>query len=134
MALCTFPEANMSKGLSQIADALSLSKALLLLGELKLSEVDAVIPEHLRAVLADAQQAHQDIASAYATLLRLTLDALSARVAGDDPVLEKQLRMVTLPVTVNVVTYGATVTGCGTEVVARVHESRVQQSGVTFVG
>ena len=41
MALCTFPEANMSKGLSQIADALSLSKALLLLGELKLNEVDA---------------------------------------------------------------------------------------------
>ena len=89
----------MSKGLSQTLDALSLSKALLLLGELKLSEVDAVIPEHLRAVLADAQQAHQDIASAYATLLRLTLDALSARVAGDDPVLEKQLRMVTLRTT-----------------------------------
>lgn len=51
----------MSKGLSQTLDALSLSKALLLLGELKLSEVDAVIPEPLRAVLAEAQQSHQEL-------------------------------------------------------------------------
>lgn len=88
----------MSKGLSGTPDTL-LSKALLLLDELKLNEVDAVVSEHLRAVLVDARQAQQDITLVYTTLLRIILNALALRVAGHDPVLEKQLRMVVLRMT-----------------------------------
>lgn len=88
----------MSKGLSGTPDTL-LSKALLLLDELKLNEVDAVVSEHLRAVLVDAQHAQQDITSVYTALLHITLSALASRVAGNDPVLEKQIRMVMLRMT-----------------------------------
>ena len=84
---------------SETLDVLSLTKALLLLNELKLNEVEAVVSDHLRAVLINAQHVHQEIALAYATLLRLTLDALASCVAGNDPVLEKQLRMVALRMT-----------------------------------
>ena len=89
----------LSKGASDTLDTLSLSKALLLLDELKLNEVDTVISDQVRALLADAQHVHQDIALGYISLLHLILDVLAAGVAGRDPVLEKQLRMVALRLT-----------------------------------
>lgn len=89
----------LSKGVSGTLDTLSLHKALLLLDELKLNEVDTAISDQVRSLLADAQHAHQDMARSYISLLRIILDALAAHVAGDDPVLEKQLRMVALRLT-----------------------------------
>jgi len=90
----------LSKGLPGTLDSLlSLSKALLLLDELKPDEVDAVVVDHVRALLADGQQTHQEIALGYNALLRQTLEAFAAHVAGIEPVLEKHLRMVLLRVT-----------------------------------
>lgn len=88
-----------SNGRAETLDVLSLTKALLLLNELKLDEVEAVISDHLRAMLTAAQHTHEEISLAYATLLRLTLNALATCVAKNDPILEKQLRMVTLRMT-----------------------------------
>lgn len=85
-----------SKGLTGTFDTLALSKALRLLDELKLSEVDTVIVAHVRAMLADAQQTHQDFVLTNASIQQLILDAFAERMAGQDPVLEKQLRMVAL--------------------------------------
>ena len=48
-----------SNGRSETLDVLSLTKALLLINELKLDEVESVVSDHLRAVLSDAQHVHQ---------------------------------------------------------------------------
>lgn len=87
----------MLKGAAESFDILSLFKALLLLDELKLNEVDTVVSDQLRTLLINAQHVHQDITQGYASLLCLALDAIAARAAAaNDAVLEKQLRIMIL--------------------------------------
>ena len=89
----------LSKGPAGTLDTLLLSKALLLLDELKLNEIDAVVTEQVRMLLADAQHVHQEFGHGYTHLLRSTLDAFAVRVAVNDPILEKQLRILALRLT-----------------------------------
>lgn len=89
----------LSDGPSGTLDHSLLSKALLLLNELKVSEVDAVVADHVRALLLDAERAHHAITLGQSALLRLTLTSFAAYVADDNPILEKQLRMMELRTT-----------------------------------
>ena len=89
----------LSDGPSGTLDHALLSKALLLLNELKVNEVDAVVADHVRALLLDAGRAHQAITLGQSALLRLALTSFAAYVADNNPVLEKQLRMMELRTT-----------------------------------
>jgi diguanylate cyclase (GGDEF)-like protein len=89
----------LSRGSSGTLETLTLAKALLLLNELKTSDAEAVVAEHVRVLLEDAQRLQRDIESGYTSLLRTMLDATAMRIAGRDPVLEKQIRMVVLRLT-----------------------------------
>lgn len=89
----------LSDGPSGTLDHALLSKALLLLNELKVSEIDAVVADHVRALLLDAERAHHAITLGQSALLQLTLTSFAAYVADDNPVLEKQLRMMELRTT-----------------------------------
>ncbi|MBI3773975.1 MAG: diguanylate cyclase, partial [Gammaproteobacteria bacterium] len=76
-----------------------MSKALLLLDELKVNEIDTVVTGQVRAMLTAAQQTHQDFVLACSSIQRLTLAAFAERVAGHDPVFEKQLQILALRLT-----------------------------------
>ena len=89
----------LSDGPSGAFDHALLSKALLLLNELKVSEVDAVVADQVRALLVDAGRAHQAIILGQSALLRLALTSFAAYVADNNPVLKKQLRMMELRTT-----------------------------------
>lgn len=88
-----------SKGPSGTFDTLLLSKALLLLDELKVNDIDSVVTGQVRAMLAAAQQTHQDFVLACSSIQRLTLAAFAERVAGHDPIFEKQLQILALRLT-----------------------------------
>ena len=89
----------LSDGPSGTLDHALLSKALMLLNELKVNEVNAVVADHVRALLLDAGRAHQAITLGQSALLRLALTSFAAYVADNNPVLEKQLRMMALRTT-----------------------------------
>lgn len=88
-----------SKGPSNSLDGLLLAKALLLLDELKTADSEAVVSEHLRGLLEDAQKSQADVEQKYTTMIRTMLDSIANRIAARDPVLEKQIRMVALRLT-----------------------------------
>ncbi len=88
-----------SKGPSKTPDSLLLSKALLLLDELTTPNSEAVVSEHLRGLIEDAQLNQADLEQKYIGLIRTMLDAVANRIASRDPVLEKQVRMVALRLT-----------------------------------
>ncbi len=87
------------KGRSKSGDGLQLAKALLLLDELVTPESEAVVSEHLRVLVEDAQRDFADAEEKFSNLIRTMLDALANRVAMREPVLEKQIRMVALRLT-----------------------------------
>jgi diguanylate cyclase (GGDEF)-like protein len=88
-----------SNGPSKSRDGLQLAKALLLLDELVTADSEAVVSDHLRVLLEDAQRDFADAEQRFSALLRTMLDALAHRVSARDPVLEKQIRMVALRLT-----------------------------------
>lgn len=95
----------LSKGLSGPPEAITLSKALLLLDELNINEVEAVVSGHVRALIEDSQAVHQKLEDGYTSVVRMLLATLASVTAKHDPVLEKQIRTVALRLTPPVSTH-----------------------------
>lgn len=89
----------LGKGPSGSPETIALSKALLLLDELNIDEIESVVSDHVRALIEDSQSAHQRLEDGYASVMRLLLATLANVAAKNDPVLEKQIRMVALRLT-----------------------------------
>lgn len=89
----------LSKGTSGTLEGFMLSKALLLLDELKTSDADAVVCHHLRSLIEDTQLQLQENETRHVHLLRTFLEAIAKRPDLADPVLERQIRMVALRLT-----------------------------------
>lgn len=89
----------LSKGLSDLPETIALSKALLLLDELNVNEVEAVVSGHVRSLIEDSQLAQHQVEDGYASVMRMLLATLAGVATKRDAVLAKQIRMVALRLT-----------------------------------